>query len=41
MGFSRPEEARGPDAIGSLVVGVGVEKVIQAFGDLVGEDVFA
>ena len=38
--FARAEEAGDPDAIGALVVVVGVEKVLQALGDLVGQDVF-
>jgi hypothetical protein len=35
------EEAGDPDAVGTVVVVVGIQKVIQALGDLVGEDVFA
>jgi len=39
--FTRPEEARHPHAIGAVIVGVSVKKVLQALGDLVGQHILA
>ncbi|MNF99340.1 hypothetical protein D3C84_822330 [compost metagenome] len=41
MRLTRAEESGHPDAIGVVVVGIGIEEVLQTLGDLVSEDVFA
>ncbi|MNF98647.1 hypothetical protein D3C84_815150 [compost metagenome] len=41
MRLTRAEEAGHPDTVGMVVVGVGIQEMLQPFGNFVSEYVFA